>query len=84
MCRAWHDMVIVNNSFGALQSVAGFFGLADHADRIQAVIDKKKKVGYMRFDVFIDQLNEEKSMLADIRELYGETVYNSVFKSLNR
>lgn len=82
MCRAWHDMVIVNNIFGALQSVAGFFGLADHAARIQAVIDKNNNVGYMRFDVFIDQMKVEKSMLADIRATYGDDIYNSVFNSL--
>ena len=84
MCLAWHDMVIVNNSFGALQSVAWFFGLADHAARIQSVIDKNANVGYMRFDVFIDQLNAQKSMLADIRDTYGDDIYNSVFNSLKR
>ena len=84
MCRMWHDMVIINNNFGALKSVASFFGLTDHSARIQAVIDKKNKVGYMRFDVFIDELNAQNNMLADIRSTYGDDIYNSVFNSLKR
>ena len=79
MCRAWRDMCQINRRFEALRSVSEFFGLADHTAAVRAKYDR---VGYIRGDVFTDLLAAEKSILADIRVLFGESIYNSVYNSL--
>lgn len=79
MCRAWREMCQINRRFDALKSVAEFFGLADHTAAVRAKYDR---VGYIRGDIFTDLLAAEKSILADIRGTYGESIYNSVLNSL--
>lgn len=79
MCRAWHELCRINRRIFALQSVAEFFGLADHTAAVRAKYDC---VGYIRGDIFTDLLAAEKSILADIRGTYGESIYNSVYNSL--
>ena len=79
MCRAWHELCQINRRIFALQSVAEFFGLADHTTAVRAKYDR---VGYIRGDIFTDLLAAEKSILADIRVLFGESIYNSVYNSL--
>lgn len=82
MCRIWADMTECNNHGGALLSVAEYFGLGALADRFRDINARHEKIGYMRFDLFTERLGVEKDLFSEIRKLYGESVYNSVYNSL--
>lgn len=80
MCREWSELTGTNNRSVALLAISDYFCIDTLAAEFRAIDQRQKNIGYCRFDIFIDRLQVEKELFNEIRRLYGDMVYNLVYK----
>ena len=80
MCLQWAQMTEVNNHTGVLLSISNYFGFSDLIKTFEQIKKDHDKIGYCRFDLFIDRLNAEKELFRQIKQTYGEIVHDLIYK----
>ena len=80
MCLKWAQMTEINNHTGVLLSISRYFGFSGLINTFERIKLDQEKVGYCRFDIFVNRINAEKELFGQIRREYGDAVHDLIYK----